>query len=126
MRHRMAGRCLSRSSDQRQALFRILMTELFRHGKIKTTQAKALAIRSDAEKLVTMAKQGRAKRVAEQSDVHERRLVAAVLTDPKVTKQLFDETVVRFMERPGGYTRMLKLGKRVGDGADMVLLELVD
>ncbi|MFH1084810.1 MAG: 50S ribosomal protein L17 [Chloroflexota bacterium] len=122
----MSGRCLSRPSDQRRALFRILMTELFRHGRIKTTEAKALAIRSNAEKLVTVAKRGRAKRNAEQTDAFERRLVARVLTDPQVTKHLFDDTVQRFMERPGGYTRILKLGKRVGDGAEMVLLELVD
>jgi large subunit ribosomal protein L17 len=126
MRHRVAGRHLSRDSAQRRALFRNLMTELFRHGRITTTKAKALAIRADAEKLVTLAKHGAAKREAQQGDVHERRLVAAVLTDPAITKKLFDDIAPRFMQRPGGYTRMLKLGKRQGDAADMVILELVD
>jgi large subunit ribosomal protein L17 len=117
---------LSRDSAHRKALFRNLMTELFRHESIRTTKAKALAIRADAEKLVTIAKHGTAKREAEQNDVHERRLVAAVLTDPRITKKLFDDIAPRFMQRPGGYTRMLKLGKRQGDAADMVILELVD
>ena len=126
MRHRVAGRHLGRDSAQRKALFRNLMTELFRHESIKTTEAKAKAIRSDAEKLVTIAKRGAAKREAEQSDVHERRLVAAVLTDPAVTKKLFDEIAGRYTEREGGYTRILRLGQRHGDAAEIVLLELVD
>ncbi|MBN1402030.1 MAG: 50S ribosomal protein L17 [Anaerolineae bacterium] len=125
MRHRVAGRHLSRDSAQRRALFRNLMTELFRHERIRTTKAKALAIRADAEKLVTIAKHGTTKREAEENDVHERRLVAAVLTDPAITKKLFDDIAPRFMQRPGGYTRMLSLGKRQGDAADMVILELV-
>ncbi len=126
MRHRMAGRHLGRNTAQRRALFRNLMTELFRHDRIRTTQAKALAVRSEAEKLVTMAKRGQAKRQAEQGDVHERRMVAAVLTDPAVVRRLFDEIAPRFTERNGGYTRVLKLGPRLGDGSEMVLLELVD
>lgn len=125
MRHRVAGRHLSRSSSHRKALFRNLMTELFRHERITTTQAKALAVRSDAEKLVTIAKRGVAKRSAEQQDFHERRLVAAVLTDPTVTKKLLDEIAPRYTERAGGYTRILKLGPRLGDAAEMVVLELV-
>ena len=126
MRHRMAGRHLGRNTAQRRALFRNLMTELFRHDRIRTTQAKALAVRSEAEKLVTMAKRGQAQRQAEQGDVHERRMVAAVLTDPAVVRRLFDEIAPRFTERNGGYTRVLKLGPRLGDGSEMVLLELVD
>ena len=126
MRHRMAGRRLSRDSAQRKALFRNLMTELFRHESIKTTKAKAKAVRGDAEKLVTLAKRGAVKRQADESDVHERRQVAAVLTDPEVTKKLFDEIAERFQERQGGYTRILALGKRHGDAAEMVVLELVD
>lgn len=125
MRHRVAGRHLGRSSAHRVALFRNLMTELFRHEKIRTTEAKALAVRSQAEHLVTIAKHGKAKASAEQHDVAERRQVAAVLTDPQVVKKLFDEIAPRYAERPGGYTRMLKVGRRVGDGAEMVLLELV-
>ena len=102
------------------------MTELFRHERIKTTKAKALAIRSQAERLVTVAKRGQVKRDAGQHDVHERRRVAAVLRDPEVVRKLFDEIAPRFAERPGGYTRVLKLGKRAGDGAGMVVLELVE
>ena len=126
MRHRVAGRRLGRDSAQRKALFRNLMTELFRHESIKTTRAKAKAVRGDAEKLVTIAKRGAVKRDAEQSDVRERRQVAAVLTDPTVTKKLFAEIAERFKEREGGYTRILRLGKRHGDAAEMVVLELVD
>ena len=125
MRHRVAGRHLGRSSAHRVALCRTLMTELFRHERIKTTKAKALAIRSEAERLVTIAKRGRTKRDAEGLDVHERRLVAAKLTDPQIVSKLFDEIAPRFLERPGGYTRILKLGQRLGDGAEMVILELV-
>ena len=102
------------------------MTELFRHDRITTTRAKALLVRSEAEKLVTIAKRGKSKRDAEQHDVHERRQVAAVLTDAQVVKRLFDEIAPRFESRPGGYTRVLKMGRRVGDGAEMVVLELVD
>jgi large subunit ribosomal protein L17 len=107
------------------ALFRNLMTELFRHDKIRTTEAKALAVRAQAEHLVTIAKRGKAKTNAEQPDVTERRQVAAVLTDPQVVKRLFDDIAPRYAERPGGYTRVLKLGPRVGDGAEMVVLELI-
>jgi large subunit ribosomal protein L17 len=102
------------------------MTELFRHGHIRTTHAKALLVRSQAEHLVTIAKKGQVKRDAAQADVHERRLVAAVLTDPGVVKHLFDEIAPRFAARPGGYTRLYRLGQRQGDGAEMVMLELVD
>ncbi|HUT17552.1 MAG TPA: 50S ribosomal protein L17 [Anaerolineae bacterium] len=126
MRHRMAGRHLGRNTAQRRALFRNLMTELFRHERIRTTQAKALAVRSEAEKLVTVAKRGHVKRQAQEIDVHERRLAAAVLTDSLVVRKLFDEIAPRFSERKGGYTRVLKLGPRLGDGSEMVLLELVD
>jgi len=126
MRHRVAGRRLGRDSAHRRALFRNLMTELFRHERIRTTKAKALAVRSEAEKLVTVAKRGMAKRNADQQDVHERRMVASVLQDPVVVKKLFDEIAPRYSERNGGYTRVLKLGPRMGDGSEMVILELVD
>ena len=126
MRHRVAGRHLGRDTAHRVALFRNLMTELFRHERISTTQAKAQAIRSEAEHLVTIAKRGKVKRDAEAFDVHERRQVAAVLRDPEVVRKLFDEIAPRMMDRPGGYTRMFKLGPRQGDGAEMVVLELVD
>lgn len=126
MRHRVAGRHLGRSPAHRRALFRNLMTELFRHERIRTTKAKALAVRSEAEKLVTVAKRGMAKRNADQQDVHERRMVAAVLQDPAIVKKLFDDIAPRYGERQGGYTRVLKLGPRMGDGSEMVILELVD
>ena len=126
MRHRVAGRHLNRSTAHRTALFRNLMTELFRHERIKTTKAKAQAIRSQAEKLVTIAKRGAVKREADRFDVHERRQVARVLRDDQVVKKLFDEMAPRYLDRPGGYTRMLKLGKRLGDGAEMVVLEFVE
>ncbi len=117
MRHRVAGRHLKRSTGQRQALFRNLLTELFRHDRIKTTEAKAKAVRSEAEKLITIAKRG---------DVHARRQIAAVLTDPEVSKRLVDEVAPRFKERQSGYTRVLHLGQRVGDGAPVVMLALVE
>ena len=126
MRHRMAGKHLGRSSAHREALRRNLVTELFRHESITTTKAKAQAVRSRAEHLVTIAKRAAEKRAAEQPDVHERRLVAARLNDKVVLRKLFDEIAPRFAQRPGGYTRVLKLGRRVGDAAEMVVLELVD
>lgn len=102
------------------------MTELFRHERIKTTLAKAKAVRSEAEHLVTLAKRSQTKRDTEQQDIHERRQLAAVLTDGEVVKKLCDEIAPRFMARQGGYTRIIKLGPRQGDAAEMVLLELVD
>jgi len=126
MRHRVSGRRLGRNMAQRKALRRILMTQLFRHGRIRTTRAKADSIRAESEKLVTLAKRGVTKRNAEQSDSFERRLAAARLYESEVVKKLFDEIGPRFMDRAGGYTRILKLGPRQGDGAEMVVLELVD
>lgn len=124
MRHQVAGRKLGRPSDQRMALRRSLMTELLRHERIQTTEAKARAIRGDAEKLITLAKRG--LRAGDSQAVHARRLAAARLNDPAVVKKLFDEIAPRYQERPGGYTRMYKLGFRQGDAAEMVLLELVE
>ena len=126
MRHRVAGRHLGRSESHRRALFRNLMTELFRHERITTTHAKAMAVRREAEKLVTLAKQGHVKREGEEYDFHERRLAAAKLTDSNVVRRLFDEIAPRMADRPGGYTRVIKLGPRQGDGAEMAILELVD
>lgn len=123
MRHRVAGKKLGRSTGHRQALFRNLTTELLRHGKIRTTEAKAGAIRPSAEKLITIAKKGLKD---ESYALHARRLVAARLNDPQVVKKVFEEIAPRYLERAGGYTRVLKLGRRQGDGAEMVLLELVE
>ena len=124
MRHQLAGYHLGRSSGQRTALRRSLMTELFRHERLRTTRAKAAAIRGAAERMITTAKHGNADGGAKA--VHARRLVAGRLNDPQVVKKLFDEIAPRFADRPGGYTRVVKLGQRPGDAADMVLLELVE
>lgn len=123
MRHQVAGRKLGRSAGHRRALFRNLTTELFRHGRIRTTEAKAKAIRAQAEKLITVAKRGRR---ADGNSLHARRQLAAALNDPLVARKVFDELAERFEERPGGYTRILRLGLRKGDGARMVLIELVE
>ncbi len=117
MRHRKAGRKLGRSSGHRRALYRNLITELIRHERIKTTEAKAKAIRGQAEKLITLGKRG---------DLHARRLAAARLNDATIVKKLFDDLAPRYEGRSGGYTRIFKLGRRQGDGAPMVLLELVE
>lgn len=123
MRHRVAGRKLGRNASQRSALLRGLITELFRHDRISTTDAKARFMRGDAEHLITVAKNGLA---AGGNSVHAHRLAARVITDPEVTKRLFDEIAPRFAERPGGYTRIVKVGPRVGDAAEIVVLELVE
>lgn len=123
MRHRIAGRKLSRTSDQRKALFRNLIRELYIHERITTTEAKARAVRADAEKLITKAKRGLQDG---GNRVHAQRQVVAYLNDKGVAQKVFDEIAPRYMERPGGYTRLLKLGKRFGDAADMAILELVD
>ena len=121
MRHRVGGRRLNRSTGNRTALRRNLITELFRRERIRTTKAKAAAIRGDSERLITLA-----KRAGQERQVHARRLAAARLNDPQVVKKLFDDLAPRFKDRPGGYTRMLKLGPRTSDGAELVLLELVE
>jgi large subunit ribosomal protein L17 len=117
MRHRIAGRGLGRDKAQRKALFRSLVTELLRHERIETTEAKAKAVRGDAEKLITLGKRG---------DLHARRLAAATILDPEVTKKLFDTLGPRYKEKAGGYTRLYKVGPRHGDGAPVVVMELVD
>ena len=175
MRHRIAGRKLSRSSGQRRALFRNLITDLFRHERVRTTDAKARSIRSQAEKLITLSRRGQAEAILELAQandeqrlgamirvkraqrllnlarearelagdekaakqeelertvramgVHARRLAAARLNDPAVVRKLFDELGPRYQNRPGGYTRVLKLGHRQGDAAPMALIELVE
>jgi large subunit ribosomal protein L17 len=114
---------LNRDSSSRKALFRDLVTDLFIHERIQTTEAKAKEVRTIAEKLITLAKRG---------DLHARRQVAAfvrreaVNADQDAIQKLFSELATRYSERPGGYTRILKLGPRRGDAAPMVFLELVD
>lgn len=124
MRHRIAGYRLGRSKDQRIGLRKTLINQFFTHERMQTTRAKAMAIRGDAEEMITIARNS-----AKGSDidkVNARRLVASRLGNPEVVKKLFDDIAPRFATRPGGYTRMLKLGPRLGDSAEMVLLELVE
>jgi large subunit ribosomal protein L17 len=124
MRHRVAGYKLSRDKDERRALRRILIKQLFEHERIHTTRAKAFAVRGQAERLITLAKHGNAAGDAQM--VHARRLAAARLSDAGTVKKLFDDLAKRYENRPGGYTRVIKLGPRHGDSADMVILELVE
>ena len=116
MRHRVAGRKLSRPTAHRMAMYRNLATDLLRYEKITTTEAKAKEVRGIAEKMITWGKKG---------DVHARRLALAVVTDKKVVRKVFEELAPRYANRNGGYSRILKLGPRSGDGAPMVTLELV-
>jgi large subunit ribosomal protein L17 len=126
------GRKLGRSSAQRNALRRTLITQLFDEERIETTEAKAKFVRADAEKLITLAKRGLASKENEPEAtsnaraVHARRLAAARLNDPEAVKKLFDTLAPRYEKRAGGYTRILKLGPRLGDAAEMVLLEMVE
>lgn len=117
MRHRKKGRKLNRTASHRRATLRNMATSLFRHGRIETTTAKAKELRPYAERLITLAKRG---------DLHARRLAATKIQDRQVLGSLFDDLGPRFAERPGGYTRILKLGSRKGDAAEMSLIELVD
>ncbi len=123
MRHRVAGRKLGRNTAQRKALFRGLVRELYIHERIVTTVAKAKAVRADAEKLITKAKRGLAPG---GNRVHAQRQVVAYLNDRSVARKLFEEIAPRYMDRPGGYVRILRLGRRQGDGAEMAVLELVE
>lgn len=130
MRHQVKGKKLSRTSGHRKALRLNLTLALLTHERIKTTEAKAEFVRGHAEKMITLAKRGLAKAQATGRDevaVHARRVAASRLNNDRVVVQkLFDELAPRYAERPGGYTRMYKLGPRKGDNAEMVLLELVD
>lgn len=125
MRHKVAGKHLGRTTDQRKSLRRNLMNDLFQHERITTTEAKARAIRAEAEKLITIAKRGRAHSDAARG-VHARRLLLARLNNPASVAKVYDELAPRYETRPGGYLRLLKLGPRKGDAAPMVMIELVD
>lgn len=114
--HRVAGRKLSRYKDQRKALLRGLTAELIRHERITTTLAKAKETRIVAEKLITHGKKG---------TLHHRRLALSQIPNKRVVKKVFDDLAPRYEERPGGYTRIVKLGPRQGDGAQMAVIELV-
>jgi len=124
MRHHVAGYKLNRTKGQRIALRRVLIKQLFENNRIKTTKAKAKAIRGDAEKLITLAKNSINSTDIEK--VNARRLAASTLADAFIVKKLFDDIAPRFESRSGGYTRMLKLGLRKGDSSEMVILELVE
>ncbi|MEX0843023.1 MAG: 50S ribosomal protein L17 [Gemmatimonadota bacterium] len=117
MRHRNKGRNLSRTSAHKKATMRNMATSLFRHERIETTTAKAKELRPYAERLITLARRG---------DLHARRLAARRIQDREVLGKLFDDIAPRFEGRPGGYTRVLKLGHRKGDAAEMALIELVE
>jgi large subunit ribosomal protein L17 len=121
----MTGRKLSRDAAHGLALRRNLVRALVEHGRIRTTKAKALAVRGDADKLISLAKAGKVKRDAEAHDVHERRMAAVVLGDRGLVTKLFDEIAPRYAEREGGYTRVLDLEPRKGDNSEMALLEFV-
>jgi large subunit ribosomal protein L17 len=124
MRHQVSGYRLGRTTGARLALRRNLIKQFFTHERIQTTRAKAAAIRGEAERLITIARNSAAASDAEK--VHARRLVISKLGDNQVISRLFDEIAPRFATRNGGYTRMLKLGPRMGDAAEMVILELVE
>jgi large subunit ribosomal protein L17 len=116
VRHRNKGRKLSRTSTHRRATLRNLATSLFLHERIETTTAKAKELRPFAERLITLARRG---------DVHARRVAGRKIQDRDVLGKLFEDIAPRYTERPGGYTRILKLGRRRGDAAEMSLIELV-
>src|SRR6185436_4286887 len=116
MKHRVAGRKLGRTAMHRVALLRNLSTELFRHERIRTTLGKAKELRPFAEKLVTLSK---------RETLHARRQVLRHIHEPRIVAKLFDTISARFAQRPGGYTRILKLGPRRGDNAEMAIVELV-
>ncbi|MFW6195360.1 MAG: 50S ribosomal protein L17 [Chloroflexota bacterium] len=117
MRHRVAGRQFGRPGNIRRAMFRTQVTDLLRHESITTTTPKAKEVRKFAEKMISRGK---------EDSVHARREAAKFITDKDVVRKLFDEIAPRYSGRNGGYTRMLKLPPRKGDGADVAVLELVD
>ena len=117
MRHQRAGKKLGRDSAHRRALYANLAGALIEHGRIKTTEAKAKAVKPIAEQMITLGRRG---------DLHARRQALAFLRSPDVVHKLFSDVGPRFADRPGGYSRIVKLGPRPGDAAAMVYLELVD
>jgi len=117
VRHGKANYKLGRRTDHRWAMFRNLLVALFRHERVRTTEAKAKAVRGAAEHMITLAK---------RENLHARRQVLTMVPDTEVVHRLFDTIAARFAERQGGYTRIIKAGPRPGDAAPMVLLELVD
>ncbi len=117
MRHRKKGRHLNRTAEHRRMMLRNMATSLFKHGRVETTVAKAKELRQFAEPLITKAKRG---------DLHARRVVARKIHDGEALSRLFEEIGPRYAERPGGYTRVVKMGHRAGDAADVAIIELVE
>jgi len=117
MKHRIGFNRLSRKDNHRKAMARNMVTSIFKYERIKTTKAKALEVRKKAEKMITRAK---------VDSVHNRRIIAKDIADKAIITKLFTEIAPRFSKRNGGYTRILKLGRRVGDAAEIVFLELVE
>jgi len=117
MRHLKKGRHLSRTSDHRKALLSNLAVSVLVHERIQTTEAKAKEVRGLVDRIITWGKRG---------DLHARRLAARYVRDRTIVKKIFDEIAPRYRERPGGYTRIVKLGNRHGDNAPVVLMELVE
>ncbi len=117
MRHRARSRKLGRTSAHRKALYRNLVTALLEHERIETTDAKAKQLRRVADRMITLGKRG---------DLHARRQALRVVRDKAVAAKLFSELADRFRERPGGYTRVIKVRTRVGDAAPMSIVELVE
>lgn len=117
MKHRKGFNALSRTASQRKALKRNMVTSLFRYERIETTKAKALEVRRMAEKMITRAK---------EDSVHNRRMIARDLFDEAIVAKLFKEIAPMYLDTKGGYTRILKTGSRLGDAAEMVILELVE
>jgi large subunit ribosomal protein L17 len=117
MRHRQSGKRLGRNTSHRKAMLRNMVTSLFEHEKITTTDARAKELRPIAEKLITLAKRG---------DLHARRLATEVVRDRKTVAKLFERIAPRFADRPGGYTRIIKLGHRLGDNAALSMITLVE
>ncbi len=126
MRHRKSGRKLKRTASHRSALLRSLSTSLLRHKRITTTVAKAKETRMLVEKIITRAKNAMAQKDAPAVAVHARREVGRLIKDREVIGELFSTIVEKVGTRPGGYTRIVKLGQRKGDGAEVAVLELVD
>jgi len=117
MRHQRAGKKLGRDASHRKALYSNLAGSLIVHGRVRTTESKAKAVRPVAEKMITLGRRG---------DIHARRQALAFLRSQEVVHQLFADVAPRFADRPGGYTRIVKIGTRPGDSAPMAYLEFVD
>lgn len=117
MRHNKSGRRLGRNSSHRTAMLRNMVTSLIEHEKITTTDSRAKELRKIADRMITLGKRG---------DLHARRQVLTVIRDSKVVAKLFDQVAPRFKDRPGGYTRILKLGARLGDNAPQSIIQLVE